>query len=140
MRLADLFFLLGSCFILISVFFEWRHTQSFNPETINVSVTAWETGLLGGQGLFLSAALFLVIFPFLRRCFRQLSPRLLASPFLVLLALMLLMTLKQVLRVNAAGSIPTHLHTYLSIGFYLTMIGSNLLIFAFILAFNRIRK
>lgn len=140
-RLANLLLVLGPLFFLISVFFEWRHTQGLAPQgIINLSATAWETGLLGGQGLFLAAAIFLVAFPLLRRRFQRISSLLLVSPFLILTFLMLILTLKQVLGMYSGSGDLVHLHTYLGIGFYLAMLGGNLLVFAIILLLSGGRK
>lgn len=129
----DWLFIGGDLCLLVSVFFVWRQTTVANQP--DILITAWQIGLFGGQGLFAVALLVLLLFGigivFFGRWQEQFVNVLWA---LVLLACFAFLT-RQVLNFSVAGS-PV-LRTTLGLGFYIAIIGCNLLIFYCIFSVRR---
>ncbi|WP_376796030.1 hypothetical protein [Thermogemmatispora sp.] len=136
--LAEGLFALGTLALLASVFLPWRYTELSRPGGPQLVLSGWQTGLLGGQGLCLLSGLVLVLLAGLRR---WLSPGQRAVGEIVaalLLGAVTALTVKAVLSFYSGPLALAIKQSVLGAGFYLAMLGLDLLLFAcFLLARRR---
>lgn len=129
---------LASCLLLAaSVFLQWRDTKAVSSTGGNLvlQVTGWDTGLLGGQGLLIITAVAAIIFCLAVNRIKWIGVAL-AVPLLIMVGL----TTKAVLEIYNNRTDLTGQHTALTLGFYVAMAGSDLLIFYLIFLISRLRK
>jgi hypothetical protein len=131
---------LGTLALLASVFFPWRYTVLNRPGGLLV-LNGWQTGLSGGQGLCLLAIVVLVLLLVLRRWLSpgQRAPWEIVAA--VLLGGMTVVTFKDVLDFYSGSLALAITRSVLGAGFYVAMLGLNLLLFAcFLLARRQQRQ
>lgn len=124
------FVFITACLLFIgSTFLEWRQTTVLVAHSQNVlSITAWDTGLLGGQGFVLINVLVLLLFVPVNRLFGSNHPFIGRILALSLVVIALGFTFQHVLSVYNGQTAITIKHSTLSYGFYLAMLASNLIL------------
>lgn len=128
----DWLFVGGDVCMLLSVFFVWRQTHIANQA--DVFTTAWQLGFVGGQGMFFLALLLLLLFGAGMMFFKQLQQRLVNVFYACVLLVCFVLLTKQVL--SFYPSHQTVLRSTLGLGFYVAIVGCNLLIFYCIFLFK----
>ncbi|MBX5457535.1 MAG: hypothetical protein IRZ31_11590 [Thermogemmatispora sp.] len=134
---AEGLFALGVLALLISVFLPWRYSVLNRPGEPVLVLSGWETGLLGGQGLCLLAGAVLVLLLALRRWLTPGQRAIWEIVAAVLLGAITVVTFKDVLDFYSGSLALVIKHSVLGAGFYVAMLGLDLLLFACFLLVRR---
>jgi hypothetical protein len=134
---AEGLFALGVLALLISVFLPWRYSVLNRPGAPVLVLSGWQTGLLGGQGLCLLAGAVLVLLVLLRRWLapdQRVGWEIVAA---ILLGALTIVTCKDVLAFYSGALALLLKRSVLGAGFYVAMLGLDLLLVACFLLVRR---
>jgi hypothetical protein len=138
LRPVDSLFIIGCLLVLGSVFLVWRTTSVVNSQgPLTLTITAWDTGLLGGQGLFVLSIVVLLLFIPANALLGRIHPFIARIVSIAIIAVALISTINQVMNFYSNRTDLAIKMTYLGPGFYVSMLTGNLFILYLFLLLRR---